>query len=143
MGGLWRRIRSATYQALTAKSANAMKSSHDLALVRYVYDILTDPEDFWNHVKWYTSSVIMYATYGKRVESLDDARLGAVQEESKAFSDWFVTRFAVDQYSVLERILKRFQWWRAKDEKYYLKEVELWTGLLNSLKKQVQGRDSY
>jgi hypothetical protein len=49
-----------------------------------------------------------------------------------------VTRFAVDQYPVLERISKRLQWWRAKYEKYHLKEVELWTGLWNSLKKQVQ-----
>lgn len=51
-----------------------------------------------------------------------------------------VTRFAVDQYLVLERTLKRFQWWRAKYEKYHLKEVELWTELWNSLKKQVQAR---
>ncbi len=137
-GKLWRSIRSVTHQALTAKSANAMKPSQDLESVRYVYDILTDSGDFWNHVKRYTSSVIMYATYGKRVETLDDPLLKAIQAETKVFSDTVVTRFAVDQYPVLEKIPKQLQWWRAKYEKYHRKEVELWLGLWNSLKKQVQ-----
>ena len=57
-------------------------------------------------MKLFTSSVIMYATYGKRVESLDDARLRTIQEEIKAFSDCVVTGFAVDQYPMLERIPK-------------------------------------
>ena len=138
-GKLWRSIRSVTHQALTTKSANAMKPSQDLESVRYVYDILTDPDDFWNHVKRYTSSVIMYATYGKRVERLDDPVLKAIQDETKVFSDALVKRFLVDQYPVIERIVpKRLQWWRIKYEPYHRKEAELWLGLWNSLKKKIQ-----
>lgn len=114
-----------------------MKSQQDLESRRYLYDVLTNPNNFLNHVKRYASSVIIYSTYGRRVTSLDDPILQAIYEETSVFAKAFGTRFLVDQFPLLEKLPKRLQWWRIKYEPFHQKEVELWMGLWNGLKKNL------
>src|SRR4051812_9326032 len=71
LGDDWRRIRQIIHGLLTPKSSDKFKPSQDLESKKYLWDLLTDNEDnmkFYQHVRRYTSSVIMWATYGKRVE---------------------------------------------------------------------------
>lgn len=133
----WRDVRTVVHRCLSVTAADKMKPSQDLESRRYLYDVLTDPTNFLDHVKRYTSSVIMYSTYGRRVESLDDPVLQAIYEEASVFADVFGTRFLVDKYPILEKLPKILQWWRRKYEPYHQKEVELWMGLWNGLKKQL------
>ena len=114
-----------------------MKPSQDLESRRYLFDVMTDPENFMIHVRRYTASVIMYSTYGRHVTSLDDSAYQAIFAEAQIFGSVFGTRFIVDKYPVLEKLPRRLQWWRTKYEPYHLKEVELWMGLWDGLKKQL------
>ncbi|EXJ66231.1 uncharacterized protein A1O5_10847 [Cladophialophora psammophila CBS 110553] len=136
-GKHWRAVRSVVHQCLSITSAEKMKPSQDLESRRYLYDVLTDPENFLVHVRRYTASVIMYSTYGRRVTSLDDPTYQAIFEEAQVFGVVFGTRFMVDKYPILEKLPKFLQWWRAKYEPYHQKEVELWMGLWNGLKEQL------
>ena len=106
--------------------------------VQYLHDILVDPNNFLDHVKRYTSSVIMYSMYGRRVTDLNDPVLKAIYAETAVFSMAVGTRFLVDQYPVLEKLPKQLQWWRFQWEQYHLKELELWRGLWKRLKKQLE-----
>ena len=115
-----------------------MKVQQTLESHRYLYDIFTDPDKFLDHVKRYTSSVIIYSTYGRRVTSLQDPVLQAIFAETSIFAEVFGTRFMVDKYPVLDKLPKSLQWWRAKYESAHQKEVNLWMGLWNGLKKQLE-----
>ncbi|KAK5215393.1 hypothetical protein LTR47_009967 [Exophiala xenobiotica] len=136
-GKKWRSLRAIAHRCLSIKSAEAIKPSSSLESHRYLLDILRDPDNFLDHVKRYTSSVIMYSIYGRRVLDLDEAVLKAIYEETSHFSEAMAQVHTVDQYPILERLPKSLQWWRPKWEAYHQKEVELWMGLWNDLKKRL------
>jgi hypothetical protein len=114
-----------------------MKPSQDLESRRYLYDLLTEPANFWNHVKRYSTSVIMYATYGRRVVTVDDPVLNDIYTETGIFAECFGQVHLVDQYPILENLPKPLQWWRKKYEPYHQKELQLWLGLWKALKDQM------
>jgi hypothetical protein len=114
-----------------------MKPSQSLESRRYLYDILNDPKNFLDHSKRYTSSVIMYSIYGRRVLDLDDPILKAIYQELSVFGNVVGRRFLVDQYPVLARLPKSLQWWRRKYQPDHQFEVDLWMGLWKDLKKRL------
>jgi hypothetical protein len=114
-----------------------MKPSQDLESHRYLYDLLTEPAKFWNHVKRYSNSVIMYATYGRRVTSIDDPVLKDIYAEAAVFGECMGQVHAVDKYPILENLPYSIQWWRRKWAPFHLKELKLWLGLWDGLKAQM------
>ena len=136
-GKQWRSIRAIAHRCLSVKAADAMKPSQILESQRYLYDILNDPGDFLTHVRRYTSSVIMYSVYGRRVLDLDDPLLKDIFQELTMFGKVVGTRFLVDQYPVLARLPRSLQWWRRAYEPAHRFEVDLWMGLWNDLRKRL------
>jgi cytochrome P450 len=66
----WRKLRTIVHKLLTPKSSNSFKPSQEFEAKQLIYDLLTrndSLEEFYMHVRRYTTSVIMTATYGKRV----------------------------------------------------------------------------
>jgi hypothetical protein len=142
-GDDWRKIRQIIHGLLTPKASEKFKPSQDLESKKYLYDLLTDNEDnmkFYQHVRRYTSSVIMYATYGKRVDSLDDQDLKEIYEELANFST-VVARgsFLVEEFPILAKILpKKLQWWRSYGEKLHALEANLWLRLWRELGAKIE-----
>ncbi|KAK4937424.1 hypothetical protein LTR10_021961 [Elasticomyces elasticus] len=136
-GKQWRDIRAIVHRCLTVKSADGMKPSQDLESRRYLYDLLTEPANFWNHVKRYSTSVIMYATYGRRILTVEDPVLNDIYTETAIFGECFGQLHLVDQYPILENLPRSLQWWRKKYEPYHQKELQLWLGLWSTLKSQM------
>lgn len=67
---LWRQMRSLVHKLTTPKASDSLRPSQEYEAKQLVHDILTDNVsggDFYNHVRRYTTSVIMTATYGKRI----------------------------------------------------------------------------
>jgi uncharacterized protein YfbU (UPF0304 family) len=136
-GKQWRDIRAIVHRCLNVKAADGMKASQDLESRRYLYDLLTEPTEFWRHIKRYSTSVIMYATYGRRIISLNDPVLNAIYAETEIFGQCIGQQHLVDQFPILEKLPKSMQWWRKKYEPYHQKELELWLGLWGDLKNQM------
>ena len=136
-GKQWRDIRAIVHRCLNVKAADGMKSSQDLESRRYLYDLMIEPTNFWNHVKRYSTSVIMYATYGRRITTVDDPVLNDIYTETAVFAECFGQQHLVDQYPFLESLPRSLQWWRKKYEPYHRKELQLWLGLWSGLKNQI------
>ncbi|ETI21637.1 hypothetical protein G647_07984 [Cladophialophora carrionii CBS 160.54] len=136
-GKQWRSIRAIAHRCLSVKAADVMKPSQSLESHHYLYDILNDPDNFLDHVKRYTSSVIMYSIYGRRVLNLDDPVLKAIYQETSVFGKVVGSRFLVDQYPILAKLPKSLQWWRRKYEPCHQFEANLWMGLWKDLKKRL------
>lgn len=148
-GDDWRRIRQIIHGLLTPKQSDKFKPSQDLESKKYIYDILTDNEDnmkFYQHVRRYTSSVIMMATYAKRVESLEDPDLQDIYQELMNFSTVVARgQYIVEEYPILAKIIPRpLQWWRPYGEKLHGLEATLWLRLWRQLAAKVEsGSDEY
>ncbi|KAF9890591.1 hypothetical protein FE257_005722 [Aspergillus nanangensis] len=135
-GPKWRSIRAVVHQCLSVTSVDVLKPSQNLESRQYLFDILEDGSNFLDHVKRYTVSVIIYATYGFRVTSLDDEILNAIYRGTAVFGEAFATRYLVDQFPILEWLPKKLQWWRWKMEPSRRQGDELMLRLWNNLKKQ-------
>lgn len=66
----WRKLGAIVHKLLSAKASNAFKPSQEFEAKQLLYDILTNNAnegDFYQHVRRYSTSVMMTSTYGKRV----------------------------------------------------------------------------
>ena len=66
----WRKLRTIVHKLLTPKSSETFKPSQEFEAKQLIYDILDDnknQENFYMHVRRYTTSVVMTSTYGRRV----------------------------------------------------------------------------
>lgn len=66
----WRKLRAIVHKLLTPKASDVFKPSQNFEAQQLVYDLLTanhSKEDFYMHIRRYTTSVVMTSTYGKRV----------------------------------------------------------------------------
>lgn len=69
----------------------------------------------------------MTATYGKRVETLEDQDLQEIYQELMNFSTVLARgAFIVEEFPILARIIpKPLQWWRPYGEKLHQLEANL------------------
>lgn len=66
----WRKLRAVIHQLLTPKMSDTFQPSQEFEAKQLLHDLLTDNDDersFYNHVRRYTTSVVMTSTYGRRI----------------------------------------------------------------------------
>jgi hypothetical protein len=82
----------------------------------------------------------MSATYGKRVETLEDQDLKEIYGEMGNIMKIFSRGLPlVEEYPVLAKLIpKSMQWWRPEAERLHQIECALWLRLWNELAEKVQ-----
>lgn len=68
-GPHWRNIRKYSHSLLNSQAAISYQPIQDFESVKLMLDLLQSPDDFYQHSRRYSSSVIMYVTYGFRLPS--------------------------------------------------------------------------
>ncbi|KAF2027348.1 putative O-methylsterigmatocystin oxidoreductase [Setomelanomma holmii] len=137
----WRKLRAIVHKLLTPKASSVFKPSQEFEAKQLLFDILTDnknQEEFYLHVRRYTTSVVMTSTYGRRVPSWDceDVReiYGLMQEFSESATPG---AYIAELVPPLGKLPTALQWWRASAEKKYRRQRDIWMKYWNSLLQQV------
>lgn len=66
----WRKLRTIVHKLLTPKVSDTFKPSQDFEAKKLIHDLYSDnkgEENFYMHVRRYTTSVVMTSTYGRRI----------------------------------------------------------------------------
>ncbi len=66
----WRKLRAIVHKLLTPKVSNLYRPSQEFEAKQLLFDLLTDnenEEDFYMHIRRYSTSVVLTSTYGRRV----------------------------------------------------------------------------
>lgn len=152
----WRRLRAIVHKLLTPKASDAFKPSQEFEGKQLLHDILTEPEDVYNHCRRYTTSVVMTSTYGRRIpkfvsrhEALREltADLGQDCEDTreiyglmKDFTDNMppTNAFLPDLIPPLARLPLWMQWWRAPALAMQERQTAIWTKYWSTLLKQME-----
>ncbi|TEA09810.1 Cytochrome P450 monooxygenase patI [Colletotrichum sidae] len=137
-GQRWRQLRTVVHKLLTPKASATYKPSQEFEAKQLIYDIATGNEDqqsFYQHVRRYTTSVVLTSTYGKRVPSwnCDDTReiYQLLQDFSEAGEPG---AFLADLFPPLAKLPVRFQWWRSNALGAYERQKTTWMRYWNDLK---------
>ncbi|KAF2099884.1 putative O-methylsterigmatocystin oxidoreductase [Rhizodiscina lignyota] len=138
---VWRKIGTIVHKLLSAKATNTFKPSQEFEAKQLVHDILTkntNEMDFYQHVRRYTSSVVMTSTYGKRIPRWECEEIREVYQIMHEFSEYAgPTAWLAEAFPPLAKIPIWMQWWRKRALVYYKRQEKLWLRLFRELKAQM------
>ncbi|KAH7355740.1 putative O-methylsterigmatocystin oxidoreductase [Pyrenochaeta sp. MPI-SDFR-AT-0127] len=137
----WRRLRATVHRLLTPKASQGFRPSQEFEAKQLIHDILTDnanQENFYMHVRRYTTSVVMTSTYGRRVPVWDCEDVREIYGLMKEFSENARPgAFLADVYPPLVKLPIPLQWWRARALRYYRRQRDIWMKYWNTLETQI------
>ncbi|KAK9784135.1 putative O-methylsterigmatocystin oxidoreductase [Seiridium cardinale] len=136
----WRKLRAMVHKLLTPKASEVFKPSQEFETKQLLFDILTkneDQESFYQHVRRYTTSIVMTSTYGRRVPVWDceDVReiYGLMKEFSESASPG---AYIAELIPWLANLPVYMQWWRGSALKLYTRQRDIWMKYWNTLQSQ-------
>ncbi|CAK7218963.1 hypothetical protein SEUCBS140593_003732 [Sporothrix eucalyptigena] len=141
-GPKWRKLRTIVHKLLTPKASDTYKPSQEFEAKKLVYDLATDNADeitFYNHVRRYTTSVVLTSTYGRRapVWDCDDVR-----EIYQIMNDFTTVAspggYVADLLPALAKLPTWLQWWRPHALRGYKNQAVVWMKHWNRLKDQMR-----
>ncbi len=139
-GPKYRVVRKISHALLNINKTVSYQPVQDFESKQLMYDIMHDPEHFYDHNRRYSASVIITITYGHRIKDWDDPlvkRIYTVINNLQNFSTpgaWLVDSFPVLQYLP--------QWmtgnWRSYGQKCYEHDSAHYLKLWRNLKQEVR-----
>ncbi|EXJ53388.1 uncharacterized protein A1O5_13377 [Cladophialophora psammophila CBS 110553] len=137
----WRKLRATVHKLLTPKASGVFKPSQEFEAKQLLYDLLVNNknlEEFYMHVRRYTTSVVMTSTYGKRVPTWDREDYIEVYAEMDDFSRSLVPgEFIADLFPPLARLPTWLQWWRERALEYHRRQAHIWLKHWRNLRQQI------
>ncbi|RYP73569.1 hypothetical protein DL769_004184 [Monosporascus sp. CRB-8-3] len=138
----WRRARAIVHKATMPKSADNLRPAQQFEATQVIHDILTENADsasFFHNTRRYTTSLMMTATYGKRLPNTYDQDIKQVYAVMKDLGTTALPYgFLVDTFPALAKLPMWMQTWRKEAKEIYDKQGRLWTKLYNNLLKEIE-----
>ncbi|KAI5843182.1 putative O-methylsterigmatocystin oxidoreductase [Tricharina praecox] len=142
----WRKMRGIVHQLLTPRMSGTFVPSQEFEAKQLVFDCLTDNEtgmDFYQHVRRYTTSVVMTSTYGRRIPKwdCDDIKqiYGVMEDFSKTSAPGY---FLADTFPPLAKLPVFMQSWRKEAAVYYERQCNIWMHYWSTLSSQIATGDA-
>ncbi|OAG38046.1 hypothetical protein AYO21_07768 [Fonsecaea monophora] len=141
-GPKYRVVRKIAHQLLNITVSTSYQPIQDLESKQLVYDLLHDPEHFYDHNRRYSSSVILTVAYGHRMADWDNPlvkKIYSVVNNLQQFSA--PGAFLVDTWPSLRYFPQwMFGNWRKFGEKCFAHDSVVYLNLWGDLKKEVDER---
>jgi cytochrome P450 len=138
-GPRYRVVRKIAHSLLNISISTSYQPVQDLESKQLMYDLLQSPENFYDHNRRYSNSVIMTVAYGHRMKDWDDPlvkKIYSVVNNLQLFST--PGMFLVDTFPSLRHFPQwMFGNWRAFGEKCFKHDSAVYLKLWGDLKKEV------
>ncbi|OIW29095.1 cytochrome P450 [Coniochaeta ligniaria NRRL 30616] len=136
----WRSVRKLSHGLLSSTAAQAYKPVQELESRQLLHDILDTPQDFYQHNRRYSASVIMTVTYGSRLPSWDDPLMTSIYSVLDNFTEMIRPgRFVVEAFPRLKHLP---EWmlgnWRTYAAKKQAHDAKVYLGLWRDMKDKVE-----
>ncbi|CAG8909736.1 unnamed protein product [Penicillium egyptiacum] len=138
-GPQWRGIRKYSHNLLNSQAAVAYQPVQDFESLQMMFDLLQTPDDFYQHNRRYSSSVIMYVTYGYRLPSWRHALVSKIYSVLDNLTEMTAPgAHAVDSFPTLKHIP---QWllgnWKNFAQRVFEHDSRVYLELWEDLKTRV------
>ena len=139
-GPKYREVRKMAHALLNTTVSPTYLPVQDLESKRLLFDMLNEPDEFYDHNRRYAASVIITATYGHRIDSWDHPlakKIYSVLNNLQQFmtpGDWLVDTLPALSY-LPEQL---FGNWRAFGKKCFDHDHKVYLGLWENLKQEVK-----
>ncbi|TVY92825.1 Cytochrome P450 monooxygenase [Lachnellula willkommii] len=142
----WRKLRTIVHKLLTPSVSNTFMPSQLFEAKNLVFDLMTDnanEEDFYMHVRRYTTSVVLTSTYGRRVQKWQSEDVKEIYGLMKEFSDSTAPgAFIADMIPPLAKLPTFLQWWRERALRYQYRQTKIWMKYWSNLMLQIDQKQA-
>lgn len=138
-GPEWRKIRKASHALLNSTAAINYQPIQDLESKQLLFDFLENPENFYEHNRRYSASVIMLVTYGHRLKNWDDPLVTEIYKVLDNLTEMTAPgAHAVDSFPSFARLPQFLLGnWRTFGKKVFEHDSKVYQKLWNRLKQEV------
>jgi cytochrome P450 len=138
-GPQYRTVRKISHALLNITKSTAYQPVQDLESKQLMYDLLHDPDHFYDHNRRYSASVIISVTYGHRIGTWDNHLAKSVyQVVNNMQAHATPGTWMVDTFPPIQNLPQIFFGnWRKFGQKCHEHDAPIYLGLWNDLKKEI------
>ncbi|KAJ7589614.1 cytochrome P450 [Mycena floridula] len=137
---VWRTLRKAAHTILSPQASNRHLPMQKAEAIQLMYDLLKDPEAFYNHIRRYSNSVIMCLLYGTRSPRYETKQARALYEVQHLWEQVLApgAHPPVDLLPFLEYIPERWAPWKRLCKLVRSLQRDLYFELLDECEKRMK-----
>ncbi|ESK85923.1 cytochrome p450 [Moniliophthora roreri MCA 2997] len=135
----WRALRKAAHTILTPAAAENHLPIQRAEAIQVLYDLIQNPDDFFNHIGRYSNSVIMSILFGKRCPHYQTREFTAFLESQQLWNLCMSPTAVppVDLLPFLDYIPERLAWWKSLASETRQKQRTLYFGLVDECERRM------
>ncbi|KAH6666423.1 cytochrome P450 [Halenospora varia] len=135
----YRTVRKISHALLSITQSTKYQPVQDLESKQLLYDLLHDPEHFYDHNRRYSAGVIISVTYGHRIPNWDNALARSIYKVVNNMQNYASPgAWMVDTFPSLQSFPEIFFGnWRTFGKKCFEHDSPIYLGLWGNLKKEV------
>lgn len=119
----WRSLRKVMHQILSSRQTKTFQPYQDIESKTLLWNFLNNPDEWHLHIGQFSNSVMMSATFGRRMSSHDPDTAEMFRTVELFFEMQAIGASIADVFPVLANLPKVLQWWRPKGEEVYKRTV--------------------
>jgi cytochrome P450 len=142
-GPRYRVVRKIAHALLSITQSTGYRPVQDLESKQLLFDLLRDPDHFYDHNRRYSASVIISVTYGHRIPDWDNALVKKIYKVVNNMQNYASPgTWLVDSFPFLQNFPQMFFGnWRTFGQKCQEHDAPIYLGLWSDLKKETdQGK---
>ncbi|KAK7058014.1 cytochrome P450 [Favolaschia claudopus] len=142
VGSQWRRMRRAAHDALGPQVAKNYHPLQEREAVVLVEQMLQAPEQFDDHIKRASASLVMAIIYGTPIMESDDRRVDEIQKHvARTLASLAPGAFLVEYLPFMEKLPRWMSGWRRYAEHWYKVDSAMLTGFFYDTKTRKESGD--
>jgi cytochrome P450 len=136
----WRKWRKVLHGSFNNKASDLYKPIQDLESKQLLQQLLTDPEDYRNHIERYATSVVVSITYGRRVLDIHKDEVVCYNRDSITYltSVNIPGKYLVETFPALLYLPSFLTPWRTEALKQRQADISYLTGLVEEVKAKMK-----
>lgn len=135
----WRKLRKAVSQLLNVNAVDSMLPIQNAEAMQTLHDIVKDPRNYFDHIRKYSTAVILASVYGQRGATFDSEKVQALYHAQDQFTEILEPGATppVDAFPFLKYLPEFMASWKARARAIRMEQRTLYNRLLTETKSKL------
>jgi cytochrome P450 len=139
----WRALRKCSQQLLSITAVDKLLPIQDAEATQTLYDLVHNPEEYYDHIRRYSTPVILASVYGQRGATFNAPKVRALYHVQDQFTDLVQPGATppIDEFPVLKYLPEFISPWKTRAKAIRNEQSTLYMALYHEAKAKIaQGK---
>ena len=136
----WRKLRKVVMSLLNANATDNILPIQNAEASQTLFQLLQEPENCYNHIRRYSTAVILASVFGQRGANFESPKVQALYHAQEQFTEILAPGATppVDAFPVLKYLPDVLSPWKARARAIRREQRSLYYGLLNETRERMR-----